>query len=662
MKNLYLPAFLWLTITAATAQISLVKEFGSVGPLEPLNNLVVFNANGQLWRSDGTSAGTILLSTSARFSNSPSKRCRVGNTIYFFYDNTNELWKTDGTASGTVLVKALGSGFQGPLVGVNSLLLFGFDTATTGSEIWRSDGTDAGTYMVTDLNPGTGNGYVYPSPQSAVLDGYFYFQGPEQWNGTCNGDCRPDGSNYNYSPALYRTDGTAAGTTRVANGGFEPNAMNVVNGKLIYAAYTGTSWTCSGTTYTAYNKVLMKVEGGTASVLKYPADIIPRSGCPLAPLGNTFINTANFVNSSNYLYFRGQTESVGGQFAYNIWRTDGTTEGTIQLTSFANGGNEVIANTVWDAFNTSNFNFTNLAYFPIRTSAAGIELWRSDGTPGGTYLLKDIYAGSGDASPSEPRTVNGTTYFTANDGSNGIELWKTDGTQGGTQLVQNLNPGVASQPTGNNATSAGQTYYFYGNNGSQLGLFATNADGSALPVRLLYFSGAVLNQQAVLSWATTLETSNKGFSILKSRDALAWESIGFVAGRGESSQQQNYTFTDASVLPGQVWYYKLRQSDQNGQTKDSKVISLRIEAGAGRSLPYPNPSPDGSFRLTTRAAGGQTVRLFTLTGLEIAVQSQANTDEELLITPRQALANGVYVIKLTSSIGATKAFTLVVER
>jgi trimeric autotransporter adhesin len=679
MKKLYALLLFWLTLTTATAQFTLVKDFNGadLGGFEPFDTFTLFSASQQIWRSNGTAAGTFMLTGGSYWHGDYSmRRCRVGNFV--FWQRNGQLWKTDGTVAGTVMVKNLSSvgAFRDPLVNVNGLLLFGFNTAANGTEIWRSDGTDAGTYMVTDLIPGSGDGYYYASRQSSVVNGYFYFWGPEQWTGECNVPCVP--ANYRYRTALYRTDGTAAGTTRVANGGFGPHTgMNVINGKLIYQAYYPYTDTYGSPCYTPAQTitniatVLMQVENGVASVLKYPVDV---TSCGKSvPFGNTFGPSGKFVKSSNYLYFMGQTEIVGSQGAYNLWRTDGTTDGTIPLTNFANGSGEGLPNnntTLTDPNGNSDFNFTNLAYFPIQTAAAGAELWRTDGTVAGTYLLKDILPGVNGSNLTDFRTVNGTTYFYANDGTNGMEPWKTDGTAVGTQLVQDLKVGSAGQgeirSTNDryNNTSVGGTYFMVGvtpSYGVRDGLFALNVDGSALPVRLLYFSGGVINQQTQLAWATTLEDDNEGFSILKSRDALGWESIGFVAGRGESNQRQAYSFTDADVLPGQVWYYKLRQRDRSGKTEDSKVIAIKIEAGAGRSLPFPNPSPDGSFRLAAQAATGQTVRLFTLTGQEIAVQSQPIADEVLLM-PRQSLATGAYVVKLTDEAGATRAMTLVVER
>ncbi|MVM29935.1 hypothetical protein GO755_07820 [Spirosoma sp. HMF4905] len=497
MKKLYLLLFfICLQLTTAHAQISLIKEFGSccrVAPFEPLNNLVIFNANDQLWRSDGTEAGTFRLNSSARFDLSSNNRCRIGNTIFFWFEGARELWKTDGTVAGTVMVKTLGCCFNGgPMVNVNGLLVFAFSTSAAGVEVWRSDGTEAGTYMVTDLIPGTGNGYYYNSPQAAVLDGYFYFLGPEQWNGTCNGPCASNGSNYNYSHALYRTDGTAAGTTKVENGGFDTYAMTAIGNKLVYTARMPYTFSCQGESYTSLTNVLMKVENGVASILKYPAEVYPydNPSCSLEPIGYTFLNTSKFVKAGNYLYFRAQYQ-VGNETKYTIWRTDGTTTGTIQLIDYPYGSNPNVASTMFiDTWGIRDFNFGNIVYFSNYSDAAGIELWRSDGTPAGTYMLKDINPGTNHSYPSEFRTVNGITYFFANDGTHGIELWKTDGTTNGTQMVQDLNP-VGSQPlqienggTNDNlyGISAGSTYYFWGNNGSQPGLFSTCASTPNLTI------------------------------------------------------------------------------------------------------------------------------------------------------------------------------------
>ena len=80
----------------------------------------------------------------------------------------------------------------------------------------------------------------------------------------------------------------------------------------------------------------------------------------------------------------------------------------------------------------------------------GNELWRTDGTSSGTWMVKDIRSGiasSGltlDISTKSAVFQNGFLYFSANDGIHGNELWRTDGTSSGTVLVNDIQPGIGS--------------------------------------------------------------------------------------------------------------------------------------------------------------------------------------------------------------------------
>ncbi len=83
-------------------------------------------------------------------------------------------------------------------------------------------------------------------------------------------------------------------------------------------------------------------------------------------------------------------------------------------------------------------------FFVANDGSSGAELWKSDGTPAGTTLVKDINVGAAGSSLAELTDVGGTLFFVADDGINGAELWKSDGTAAGTVMVKSIMLGTAS--------------------------------------------------------------------------------------------------------------------------------------------------------------------------------------------------------------------------
>jgi ELWxxDGT repeat protein len=69
-----------------------------------------------------------------------------------------ELWRSDGTSAGTVLVKDINPGaadsFPTGFFNWNGSVYFSAIDSLSGRELWKTDGTVAGTMRVKDIEPG----------------------------------------------------------------------------------------------------------------------------------------------------------------------------------------------------------------------------------------------------------------------------------------------------------------------------------------------------------------------------------------------------------------------------------------------------------------------------------------------------------------------------
>ena len=382
------------------------------------------NFDLQLWKSDGTEAGTVMVKRlgNGTYSSQPNSFVSFNETLYFSASNgvnRNELWKSDGTALGTKLVTNFGNNNAGPhdLTIVNSTIFFVGNDRSHGYELWKSDGTAAGTVLVADIRSGAGSS----SPTNLVnVNGTLYFQADNGLKGT----------------ELWKSDGTAAGTTLVTDlitglRGSDPSSLTNVNGTLFFTAG-----------HLAKGRELWRSDG-TAAGTVLVKDI--RSGTNGA-------NPNNLVNLNGALYF----SASDGVKGYELWKSDGTLSGTMMIKDIRNGGNGSSPNGL------KNINGT--IYFVANDGSNGFELWKSDGTASGTVMVKDIRSGEFGSSPNGLVYINGTIYFSANDGLNGFELWKSDGTATGTVMMQDIRTGFGgAYPT--SLTNVNGFLYFQANDG-----------------------------------------------------------------------------------------------------------------------------------------------------------------------------------------------------
>ncbi len=153
-----------------------------------LNNVLFFSANDgingrELWKSDGTEQGTTLvkdiaLGTRSALTALPDDFVVFNNELYFLASDVNtteDLWKSDGTEQGTVMVADVINGFEAKainnLVVIDNLLYFSASDTINGSEIWKTDGTEEGT---TRIDIAEGSEYNIPSSLTAVNNRIYF--------------------------------------------------------------------------------------------------------------------------------------------------------------------------------------------------------------------------------------------------------------------------------------------------------------------------------------------------------------------------------------------------------------------------------------------------------------------------------------------------------
>lgn len=361
----------------------------------------------------------------------------------------NELWVTDGSEEGTMLLSDINPGASGSnldfLLEFENKVYFTADDGTHGKELWVTDGTESGTHMIKETNL-NGDSSIFSILE---FNNKMIFAAESQID-------TPTGVT-DFGQELWISDGTESGTMLLVD--INPGSGNgadsywalrspvILDGNLYFTANNGVN-----------GSELYVTDGtpiGTGMLVNIaPDEVETKSSGP-----------EDFQLIDDQFFFTADNGTTGDE----LWISDGTKEGTSFVKEIVNytssyGTNFGISGPFFPLGDKVLFTADN--YNTSYADSDGVELWISNGTEEGTYMVKDIAPGDGNSYPTGLVMHEDKYYFSANNAVNGTELWVTDGTSEGTTMVKDIAQGAgSSSPNLGDVEIYEGKMYFYADDG-----------------------------------------------------------------------------------------------------------------------------------------------------------------------------------------------------
>jgi len=426
----------------------------------------------------------------------------------------------------------------------------------------------------------------------------------------------------------------------INNGTYSANSTQIIS-------FQGTSaQSISGSsTTTFYGLTLNNSSGLTLNVSAVVSDTLA-------------LTSGNIITGSNTLTLGTSDSSCG-----NLSRTSGTVVGNFERW-FANGTN---SNFVFPVGTENNYRPVIISTADVATGGK-ILISHTDGS-GGTNLSLTL----DDGEYIVNRRSNMYWTLTGNSISGGAYdlTIDADGQEGISDPAKirliNSTDGNTFSLVGTHSDGSGTVFNRTGIPVGTFGCFylGSNMADQSLPVSLTSFTAQSRNQSVVLSWTTESEIENLGFIIQKrSPESGDWLLVAdyttceALVGHGSTSEAHEYSYTDAAVVPGATYLYRLGDVDYKGKVIWHKEVEVKVEAENaqvplvfGLKPAYPNPfNPSVTIPYSLTEDGQMSLKIYNLRGqlVETLVSAYALKGAYSINWQPVNLSAGVYLVHLES--------------
>ncbi|MCF2445698.1 T9SS type A sorting domain-containing protein [Dyadobacter sp. CY345] len=176
-----------------------------------------------------------------------------------------------------------------------------------------------------------------------------------------------------------------------------------------------------------------------------------------------------------------------------------------------------------------------------------------------------------------------------------------------------------------------------------------------LPVKLISFEVQKESELANLNWSTSEETNSERFEIEHSLNGKQWKAIGSVASSGDSKIRKEYSFGHNSPSGGEN-YYRLKMIDRDltyayGPIRSTRFDNIKLEI-------YPNPAADVLNVKSGNWDNISNIQLISTSGLSVYNSGSKPLDK----VDVKNLSTGIYLIKITTTDGATSLRKILISR